>query len=245
MDIEHEMTILNYCLSVFFKKGRINTKKTFDLIRINQEWYDIPESDIKEIKDRIRGIKKGKALIHCKKIKIDGFTIYRTHGSEYITMDQILNLIKDRYRFIEFKQLEDGKYAISYTRDDENNIIITHDEISNCQYGSGIQSGFFIISKKSFAELKEKVNLHKDRLKELDEMIHTEGGHSCVTDIYPLEFFKSWKSHKIDKLHTISSILNEVDDGIEYISNKIDDIEEEIRKDSNLKKFIKKGFDAI
>lgn len=231
MDAEFEMVILNYFLRELFTKGKIKTKRLTDMIVGAQQWDDPDPKFIKEIGYRIRGIKRGEALIHNKKIKIDGYRIYPYGRNKYITTAQILNLIKDEYRFVEFESLGNNAYRICYTRKDKNNIIITHDEISNCQYGSGIQSGFYIISKKKWEELKKKVELHKNRLKELDQLIHTDGGHSCVTDIYPLEFFESWDVHKINKLKTISSIMNEVDDGIEYISNKIDDIEEEIHKE--------------
>lgn len=226
MDAEFEITILNYCLKYLFKNNKINSKKITDIVVDAQQWDNPNPEFIVEIRNRIRGMKKGIGLIYSKKLRIEYIdAIYRKSGNKYISMGQITNVIKDPYRFVEFEPLGDGSYAICYTRKDKNNVIVTHEGISNCKYGSGIRGGYFIISKKLLKEIQKRAKANINQMKQLDQIDHTDGGHGCITDSYPWEFLQSWKIHKTRELQTIHSILNEVDDGFEYIMNKLDEFE--------------------
>jgi len=216
MDAKLEIIILNYCLLYFvFEHKKINIKCVTGMIKTQMN-KPTPEI-VEEIRNRVKGIKKGIGLIYSKKLKVAGHgTIYRDPKSKYISMSEILNVIEDPYRFIAFKQHKNN-WTICYTRNDPSNIIVTHNGIFDTDYESDIRGGYFIISKKKFGVLRRTMKMYKDKMKEVD----FSTGKYTFTCTSPWKFFRSWKIHKIDQLKTIATILNEVDDGIEYITDKL------------------------
>lgn len=216
MDAKLEITILNYCLLYFvFEHEKINSKCVTDMIKAQLE-NPTPEI-VEEIRNRVRGMKKGIGLIHSKKLKIAGHgTIYRDPKSKYILMSEILNIIEDPYKFTAFVPYKDY-WAIRYTRNGDDCVVVTHNGIFDTDYESDIRDGYFIISKKKFEVLRRTMKIYKDKMKEVD----LSTGKYTFTCTSPWKFFRSWKIHEIDQLKTIATILNEVDDGIEYITDKL------------------------
>ena len=110
---DFEIEILTEYLRESYKNKKINTKQLAEDFIDLQQWDDVPREAVILIRERIRGIKRGKALVNTKELKLDdGRKIVQKDG--FISMDQILNLIGRDKHIVEFEPLVDGTYHIIY-----------------------------------------------------------------------------------------------------------------------------------
>jgi hypothetical protein len=202
MDHEFETEILSRYLSELFKKGKVKSKKLTEDICDYNMWDDSDPECTSEIREHIRCIKNGQAFISTKKIIITyDYRVKVIETDNFITLDQILKCIKYPEKFIELEPLSDGSYNICYDTDNEDHIIVTHEETPN------IEAGYFIITKKHWKKLQKKASKYKDIL---DEKI--------------LNLVDSMKIHDIKKQKRISDKYQQSDYGITLIVKKLNEL---------------------